>query len=298
MYSYDERILKKLQNTELSMLKDFDEVCRTNGINYFVNFGTLIGAVRHNGFIPWDDDIDIGMMREDYEKLCSLPSCIWDKCKSEIYLVKPEDNDLLHRSIYPKLYKKNTVFETEYHYKYSNMKNIVKGCYLPIWIDIFVYDRFKSIKEVKKKCKLAFVLKKLFYYSKCKINIVKKDKLLVKIFCFIKNITHRVLNLFNTPEKHIYNLYLKLINNEGEYVTSLDFDYIYESVRLCCKYEDMFPIREIKFEDIEVPIQKNYNESLQSLYGDYMIMPPQDKRVNHPPHILDFGDGINVMRKR
>ena len=290
MCGYDQETLNKLHITEANMLREFDAICRTHDIKYFVVFGTAIGAVRHQGFIPWDDDIDIGMMREDYEKLCNLPDEMWRNCKEGLYLVRPDDPDPLHRSVYPKIYKKNTVFETEYHYKYSNMRNVEDGCYLPIWMDIFVYDRFDSQQEIAKKVKLAFPLKKFYYYAKCKINVVKSDGMRNKTLCLFKNLIHRILNIFPNPENKIYDFYSKLCKNEGEYVTSLDFDFNYESKKLCCKYDDMFPLKNIRFENIEVLIQKNYNDVLTELYGDYMKLPPVENRVNHPPYLLKFDE--------
>ena len=78
---YDDEILKHLQNIELMILKDFIEICEKNNLKYYLIYGTQIGAIRHNGFIPWDDDIDIIMFRDDYEKFLK----IMDSINSEKY---------------------------------------------------------------------------------------------------------------------------------------------------------------------------------------------------------------------
>ena len=69
---YDEEILERLHGVQLQILGDLDRVCRKYGIKYFALYGTAIGAVRHGGFIPWDDDIDVGMLREDYDKFIHI----------------------------------------------------------------------------------------------------------------------------------------------------------------------------------------------------------------------------------
>lgn len=294
-YKYDDAVLKKLQKTELEMLKTFDSICEKYGITYFVAFGTAIGALRHQGFIPWDDDIDIGMMREEYKKLLNVPQQEWDN----LFLVDPKDNYGLHRTIYPRVYKKNTIFETQYHFDYSLLRDKDDGTRLPIWLDIFVYDRVPSEKWVKKRLWTTYILKKLYYWSKCKIRIRLKDSFSKKVICLVKRSIFYFLNLSKNPEIKIYRAFIKAASNaNGNLVTSFELDYNYEVLRSVFEYNNMFPVRRIKFEDMLVPILQNCEEMLKSLYGDYMTLPPIEKRINHPPAILDFGDGKIIVEKR
>lgn len=293
-YKYDEETLKHLQRVELEMLKIFDDICMKHEIKYFVGFGTAIGAIRHQGFIPWDDDIDICMMRDEYRKLHDVPIDEW--CGLE--LSEPLDDYEAHTLIYPQIYKPGTIFETEYHNRYDEYKdgrNVTKH---PIWLDVFLFDRVDSPEQIEKKKKRAFYLQKLFYYSKSRIRVLHEDSWGRKVSCFGKRLIHDVLNLQKNPSKNIYDSYIKHVGgSNGEYVTSFDLERL-EQMTLCCeKYSDMFPTVRVPFEDMEVSIQKNYDAALTKQYGDYMSMPPVEKRYNHPPKILDFGDGSgNVIK--
>lgn len=293
MYNhYDENVLKKLQQTETQMLKRFDEVCSKYNIVYFVNFGTAIGAVRHGGFIPWDDDIDIGMIREEYEKLKKVPAAEW----GDLLFVDPEDDVVYHRAVTSRLYKKDTVFETRKHMLYDKVRNNIHDEKIPIWLDIWVYDAIDSPERVKKIAPVMFRLQRLYFYAKCGVNVVKGDSLQFKCRCFVKDIMHKVMNLLPRPELLIYKKYLKKATSyPGKYYTCFAFDYIEEMIKLTYEYDDMFPVKSIGFENFPVSIQGNYEEMLEGLYGDYMKLPPEKDRFNHPPAILDFGDGKNVI---
>ncbi len=293
-YKYDGETLKHLQSVELEMLKVFDAICMKHGIEYFVGFGTAIGAIRHQGFIPWDDDIDVCMMRDEYRKLQAVPKEEW----RGLELSEPLDGYEAHTLVYPQIYKPGTIFETEYHNSYDEFKggqNVEKH---PIWLDIFLFDRVDSPEQIEKKKKKAFFLQKLFYYSKSRIKILPKDSLGRKVSCLGKRAIHDVLNIWNNPSERVYAKYIKHVGgSNGEYVTSFDLERL-EQMTLCCeKYSEMFPTVRVPFEDIEVSIQKNYDAALTRQYGDYMSMPPIEKRYNHPPKILDFGDGLgNVIK--
>ena len=161
---YDPEILAKLQHVELEMLHELDRVCRKYEIEYFATFGTALGAVRHQGFIPWDDDIDVGMTRDNFEKLLRVPREEW---KDNISLVSPDDNCIppYHRHVWPKLYKKDTVYEQSgFNKKY---RRINPECKTPIWLDIFVFDAIDNPETVKRQARRLFHLERLYFYSRC-----------------------------------------------------------------------------------------------------------------------------------
>ena len=119
---YDKETLDKLHQVELEILDDFVSVCEKNKLRYFLTGGSMLGAVRHSGFIPWDDDIDIGMPREDYDKFIKLGSeALGDKYTLECF----ELNDNYHLP-FAKIVKNNTIFDEGL--EKTNYKNIYKRC--------------------------------------------------------------------------------------------------------------------------------------------------------------------------
>ena len=110
--NYNQEDLLALQKCELSMLKEFDKICKENDIHWVLLFGSAIGAIRHHGFIPWDDDVDVGMMRADYFKLKRI-FMTHNNDISSLMLIDAHDDIYYHDKVFPRIYKKGTVFETE-----------------------------------------------------------------------------------------------------------------------------------------------------------------------------------------
>ena len=122
--------LRKVQLTELEILEKIDEICKKNNINYFLIGGTLLGDVRHKGFIPWDDDIDIGMLREDYEKFINV--CLKNGALGKDYYLHCNESDDDYFIPFIKVKKNNTTFAEK------NIENI--NTHKGIFLDIFPYD--------------------------------------------------------------------------------------------------------------------------------------------------------------
>lgn len=288
----DANNLRKLQLTELSLLKNLHRVCEKYSIPYFICYGSAIGAIRHKGFIPWDDDIDVGMMRSDYEKLKNVPKYEWESFG--VSLVDPSDKCDSHLWTYPRLYKNGTVFESGTHY-YEIKRPNSETSHLRIWLDIFLYDRFDSVGSIEKTRKKAFWLKKQYYYSVCDRNIRKSDSFVRKIIGLFEKGIHWRLSLYKDPKAVIWKRYQRLFSDTGDIVTTLDTPY--DPKLIMCSIAEMFPLKDIVFEDINVKIQSNYDKVMRNIYGDYLKLPPVEKRVTHAPVILDFGQG-NVMETK
>lgn len=271
---YDNQTLKHLQSLELMILKDFIKICEENNLTYYMYAGSLLGAVRHNGFIPWDDDLDVVMFRDDFEKF------------KEIFIASQNDKyELLcnetHRDYFhllAKLMLKGTKFEESW----VNQVDFHIG----INMDIFVLDDLSD-----NNFKRNYQLKKSFFYNK--LLIMSKIKLDDLPFV-TKVITHTgyyILNLFrikpSTLNKRCLNFLKKYKNSNAECV--FDISATAEEYPQIFSKDDFKDIEKIQFEDINVNIPSGYDNILKSLYGDYMQLPPKEDRYNHITETLDFG---------
>lgn len=285
---YKEEDLQQLHEVQKGMLAEFIRVCNKYNIRYFVSFGTAIGTVRHQGFIPWDDDIDIGMVREDYEKLRQVPVSEW---QNDVFLCDPKDDVEFHLWNYPRLYKKNTVFETNFHHKYTRTGKDGSQP-LHIWMDIFMFDRFTSVESEQKKRKKALVLRDAYYYSKARIICKKNASVKQRLSCALKNTFHYVSKLIpNCPEKICRYYERHIPEQNGEYIVAIGLRS--NERRYVFKYEDYFPTVQGQFESMTVELPRNYDKILNAIYyGSYMTVPPVEKQINHAPLFLDFGDGV------
>ena len=270
---YDDKTLKHLQKVQLMMLKDFIKICEDNNILYFVNGGTLLGTIRHGGFIPWDDDIDIMMFRKDFEKL--------NKLMSE----KPND----------KYWLINVLNEETYHYTWArfNLKNTELREWwadqvdykVNIFMDIFILDNIPNnkIKRFIHKWR-CFTLNQLVQYSLVKFENESKFKQIIQqsIYYILKILPISPMTL----KKRCVKTYKKYEN--------IECDEVCDFPAVCglpiYKKNDWLPAKKAKFEDIKVNIPNNEDSILKIIYGDYMKLPPKDKRFRPAPEKLDFGE--------
>lgn len=256
-----ELTLAEIKKVELCIIDYIDKVCRENNLRYFLCGGSLLGAIRHKGFIPWDDDIDIAMPRPDYEKFCALAR---DEKK---YLA-------LTPAVKGYYYNFTKVIDSE-------TKLVELGCRpirdLGIFIDVFPLEGMPSDKVEQEKH-----FKKL-HRTRQAINSYAfvPPKLRKNIFAYVKRL-YRVLknkkrNLFKLQEK-----YVKLAK-KYDYESSDD---VYMSGGAYGKVE-MFPkdyvseYIDVEFEGRKFKGLKNYDKYLTKLYGNYMKLPPKEKQITH-----------------
>ncbi len=271
---YDDKILNHLHELELMILKDFIKICEENDLTYYMYAGSLLGAIRHNGFIPWDDDLDVIMFRDDFERFKKI-FIASNNDKYEL-LCNETNEDYFH--LLSKLMLKDTKFEEPWVSQVD--------FHIGINMDIFVLDDL-----AEEGFKRNYQLKKSFWYNKLMImSKIKLDNLPI-ITRVITHAGYYFLNLFrirpSTLNRRCLNFLKKYKNPNATHV--FDISATAEEYPQIFRKDDFKSVTKVKFEDIEVNAPVNYDYILKSLYGDYMQLPPEEDRYNHITEILDFG---------
>lgn len=252
--------LEKLKELELEILKEFDRICKKYDLYYTAAFGTVIGAVRHGGFIPWDDDIDVYMKYDDYKKLEEIA----EKELGDKFYFQSRKNNVQNFIYWNRIGLKNTTSIDR------NLSHIHADW--GICIDIFpllplgntqeeIQGGLKVYKNINKYC-LKYLM----------INTLSEAKGADRL----KKAVHKFIP--DSISVSLTNKYLDMLGNKGmehvRYCTSGTGGDILET--------GWFEEREyVAFEDIEVPIMKGYDEYLKKIYGDYMKLPSENERVSH-----------------
>lgn len=248
-FNPDGSLLRRQQNRMMELLLAFDGICKKHDIKYWLIGGTLLGAARHQGFIPWDDDMDVQMLREDYLRLLDiLPVELGDDMALQCRHTDPN-----YFFQYAKLRDRRSVLDEQNGYD-----RIFKE--RGIYIDLFPIDRHPKWMQRLSIQSIGHVYKIL------KRTSVSDEK-------NIKDVKHWVaLN-----EKVVYPI-LRLINkvSGGVYQDALGVPYVVER-----HLEDIFPLTTLPFEGHEMPVPANYDKVLRDQYGDYMQLPDIDKVVAH-----------------
>lgn len=280
---YDDNTLKRLQKVLVEIMDDVFAVCDRYEIPCFLVYGTAIGAARHGGFIPWDDDIDLGMLREDYDRFLE----VFEKELSDKYELLTPLTDNRYACTVTHVQKKGTVFITEGN---QDLK-----CNRSIFIDIFPFDRLPDEPDRQKKIvRKSKILAKLLFLSGTGNPVIPFDGIIYHILHFVCEMIHFCLKVFHvTPVA----LYRKFVTNATQY-NGEEYEFVtsYEDAQcLKCKVriDDLFPLKKVKFEDTAAYVPHNNESYLNQIYGDFMEIPPVEKRINHAPIKIDFGEENN-----
>lgn len=247
--------IQELRSIQMGILDEVHRFCEAYGLRYFLSSGTLIGAVRHKGYIPWDDDLDIYMPRDDYET----------------FLRTFHDGNGVYRAINP---------ATEPHYYYTFAKVVdqrtrmvereTEGYEIGVYMDIFPVDYVTDDLQERER---IFRKKKLLYkIRRCKISRSNplQSRLAYWVYkCWpmtVAQIEHRIRKLIvlETPTQTVCNM-----TEAGP------------GIKGCFPAEDISSSVDIEFEGRQYKTMIGYRDYLQRTYGDYMKLPPVEQRVTH-----------------
>ena len=241
-YNPDGSLLRQHQMKMVEMLKYFDDLCQKHGIRYWLSSGNCIGVVRHGGFVPWDDDIDVEMLREDYLKLEKVFK------ETDDYVLQTWKNDRYYVFPYAKMRDKNSYID-EYG-KDSTFK------YRGIFIDVFQLESSPRF--------ICLVYRRLIW--SCLLPLYQETNKIKKIiFLMLKYLIFGSVGITRF-------LFGWLPNNKLRHTYGVGFE---DKIR---EKKDFENLKRAKFENVEVNIPGDVDAYLKKIYGNYMEIPPENKR--------------------
>ena len=261
--------LRELQLEELKILKEALKIIKKHNLRYYMLGGTFLGAVRHKGFIPWDDDVDIGLPRDDYEKFCQF-------AKEELevpYKISSYSIEENHNGYCSRVVNKNILLVRD---------DAVKEKSEYLWCDIFPLDGMPDCKIARKLHQFNLLFKRLLLqWSKIEtgINMKKKrsgfEAFLIKLGFVVSKIFHfDVKKRLNAVDKCLrrYNY------DKSKYVVNFMGAYKFKEMFPKALYDDSTLY---DFEDIKLMAPKDFDKVLSQLYGDYIKPPAENQRFSH-----------------
>lgn len=269
------KLLDKIHKSELALLDEADRICTKLGLTYFLSCGTLLGAVRHKGFIPWDEDLDIMMPRKDYEEFIKkAPEMLGDDFILDDH---SQNNDYFNP--FAKIRLKNTAFEIKSLRNYKGNQGL--------WMDIFPMDDASDVQgaELGKASRMIGLCRAticanrgIFDFSSASV----KQKIVISLM--------RIL-----PEKIWWDKMQKAhLSSSGDNYVIFGTDYNYKKLVMP---KSWFAVAKAEFEGKEYSVPSDSHAVLTHIYGDYMQIPPKEKQVTFYPERILFSDGEEVFIK-
>lgn len=261
--------LRRIQKIQLEILIQIDRICKKHKIHYSLYAGTMLGAVRHKGFIPWDDDLDICMLRNDYNKFLK----VWKKENTNGYILQNKDIEPNFTQSFSKIRKDYTTFiQAEWE----------QGKYhTGIFVDIFPIDRIP-----KKK-----IQRGLFYWRCLKYQLYMREFVPPKASLPVKLIAGFLL--FILPKSKRERKRKQLLRKIEKYKCNTNFDCVgieaIDTLKVIYPMDMFDEYVQLDFEGHKFMCVKKWDECLKLMYGNYMQLPPKNNRIwTHHPIEIDF----------
>lgn len=265
-------IREKIHKVSLYLLLTFDRFCKENDLIYFLDSGTALGAVRHGGFIPWDDDVDVGMPRKDYERLLKIGP---ERLPEDLF-IQTVETDPAYKFKFAKLRLKGTIYQ-----EYDSLPFKENG----FFIDIFPYDQVSCNKGI---AKLDVTISSYMYHI---IRLWRSSgECSTKILRLIQRLIKKI------PESKIewldamWTKYCRKNENKETGCMTPFFWGMSQYKAYIFDTNKMLPVRDILFEGHLLKIMRDPDYYLKLAYGDYLTLPPIAKRQGHHFNgMIDFG---------
>lgn len=278
MKEYDPAVLRQVQLTELEILRDFIALCEEYHLAYFAFAGTGIGALRHRGFIPWDDDIDVGLPRADYETFLRVAK---ERYKDKYFVVNAEEEENFPLMT-TRWCKRNTVFIEE------SLKDI--DCPLGIFLDVYAFDPLPDDdRAFHRQARAAWLWSKLLILRSIPHPVLPLSGAKAGLARLVCAAAHYGMRAFGISKRWLYRKcrsacvrYLGTNTGRLGYLCDTNpYANIVEAM-------DLNPPLRLEFEGVAVNFPRSLREMLTKTYGDFMQLPPPEQRKNHYPHELRF----------